>query len=351
MFKSLILMVLVWPNHLIAQDVRANVRAIQFISLADVYLLEGDKTKAASVYKKVIDLNEADVNLHHIASNKLEGIKKSRREYFSQFEFEPLRPIKKYKSDTFFIKINGLNLPFKVSRTPDIDNDFTIGHGYYFYPSLNSTNYFFDWAKLTHNFSHLTDESHFNSLKLSLKPHIRHPKLNAIFEREVTIKKNRDKVTVDGVELNWHSTGHLISSRLEKSSGNQEINVPNEFSTKYMIAANAVKKLGYSSISVGYERNFFIAPGHDYTISKISYSVPVRSINSNLITEYSAKVDDVEKFPFDQKREDRSAAITVSKRFVIFGRSMTSKVKLVRNKSNIPIYSYDQLSLSLVASF
>lgn len=334
-----------------AESTADTIKAMEDIGIGDKYLIAGDKVKATSIYNEIANNEGVDPTFRYLALSRTAQVNPKPFDYYFGFELVPLAPKKSYKSDTLYINIGGMPVPFTVQRADPIYSDLSINHGIYLYPNIAKSEKSFDWFRLSHQYEHRSDQSEINSITFAAKPHIPVTRLNFIYEYEISRQDKVEDTHTHRFKLLLQNTASEIKFDIETTDLNQALNAPSGATRNAKVQLGANKTLGMYSLRASHERNYFVAPGNDYVLSSIGVERKIAMINGSVSAEYKRKSDSDAKFPVSNARVDELLTASVSKAFSALGKTVVGKAQVSRNISNIDIYSYDQLSLGISTAF
>lgn len=331
--------------------VAENNAGAQAFFTAEKLWREGQPILASRQWRKVLNDVESPPLFKTVAFNRLAAPALSDTNYSSAITYNP-RSTRKYNTDTFYISVNGVDLPFSVNREENVFNTISFNQKFVIPVEFESRFSGVELVTLTHTANLKSNDSIENILTSML--HIANPSTRYVSTWKKTFTYNQqpdDLSTQDEFKLTYVGT-KLSSSAALSYFRHLNVTDTEKRSEEYIkFSGSLIKQYNHQSLRVHFDRHFYRDSLNNFTSVKVNSSRQLPNLGAIFTASVDARFEDNPSFPFRSKRTDKLVKLSASKQLDNLKFVDTVNVQFSRNYSNIDIYDYEEVGVSLSLNF
>ena len=308
----------------------------------------GELVLAGKAFKAIANSPNSNLLVKKYANSKLSVLAQKKKSYSKSFTFSPLPPLRNYKTDTLEVNVSGSTLPFTVTREKSHRDIFKFNQELQFFTWQFFESNPIDLFSLSHTFIINNDNKLTNSIEFSFanKPNVNLKNtLNFKFTKP---EGNNGFIKEVGIDTKLLNGRNLFDLSWSKSLMIDQ-NLTYDQVTKYSISHTL--NLDRLSISTSLDLNNFSDKTRDHSYVSMGTEMPVTFLFDNFSLRFQKRFDNETQFLMPRKRSDNLYSLGLKKYLQIGNVNPIISLGLTKNKSNIEIYSFDEVSLDFVLRF
>lgn len=331
--------------------VSENNAGAQAFFTAEKLWREGQPILASRQWRKVLNDDESPRLFQVFAYNRLAAPALSDTNYSSAITYNP-RSTRKYNTDTFYLSVNGVDLPFRVEREEDVFNSISFSQKLVFPVEFESRFSGIELVTLTHT-ANLKSNDRIENILTSIL-HIANPSTRYVSTWKKTFTHNQkpdDISTQDEFKLTYAGTKLSSSAALSYFRPVSVTDVEKRSEEYVKLSGSFIKPYNHQSLRVHFGRHFYRDSLNNFTSVKVNSSRQLPNLGTVFTASVDARFEDNPSFPFRDKRTDKLVKLSAAKQLDDLKFVDTVNVQFSRNYSNIDIYDYEEVGVSLSFSF
>ena len=312
---------------------------------------EGQPILASRQWRETLGDDASPPLFKAVANNRLASPALSDTDYSSAITYNP-QSTRKYNSDTFYLTVNGVDLPFTVNREDDVFDTFSFHQKLVIPVAFGNRFSGVELVTLTHTANLKSDDSIENVLTSML--HIANPSIRYLSTWKKTLthnQKSNDLSTQDNFRLTYVGTKFSSSASLSYFRPLRVTNAERRSKEYLKLSSSAIKPYNNQSLRIQFNRHFYRESLNNFSSVEINSSRKLPYLGATLTAGIDARFDDNPRFPFQRKRTDKLVKLSAAKQLANFKFVDAINVHLSRNFSTTDIYDYEEFGVSLSLSF
>lgn len=313
---------------------------------ANMFLQLGDKVNAGKIFKNLADGRDTNVVLQNYAVTNYEKILNSHVPYSFGIQITPDLTDRKYKSDTLNIRINNEDFAFTVQRSKELSEVVALRQAYRFWLWPHLENGLLDELIVHHRLIKFSDHSLGNEIGFRLK------RTDLLKTRTDTVEFTTKKMN-NGSNNIEYSLGLTSDFRYSKNRLTAHLDHHGYKGSAYPYDKAYSAQIGYGRAIGAFElalkatRNVFSVNDFNNKVLTAEGSKLLSRLGTKVSVKLENRYDDRIKFPTNVLRKDTNVSMSLNKKLTVGKWSTLATFTVARNRSNVLIYSYDEVSLGL----